>query len=126
MTSKQSPPPLTATSAFDDRGGPCLAVPLGGTLGAGKAALIDSMGLAKLHAVGAGRLTLTGDGQGRQYIVFRHPGTGRLTAAARVIADAPIGHRVEHLNGDRLDLRTRSLTVRKYAGAGAGRRARRP
>lgn len=125
MTSKDCPPALTATSAFDDRGGPCLAVPLGGTLGAGKAALIDAAGLAKLRAAGARHLTLTGDGQGRHYIVFRHSGTGRLTAAARVIADALIGHRVEHLNGDRLDLRTRSLTVRKYAGAGAGRLARR-
>ncbi|MDP3117967.1 MAG: hypothetical protein Q8N19_12735 [Phenylobacterium sp.] len=125
MTSTQTPRALIATPAHDDRGGPCLAVPLWGALGDGKAALLDDDGLAKLRAAGAHSLSLTGDGQGRQYVVFRRPTDGRLTAAARVILDAPIGSRVEYQNGDRLDLRARSLTLRKYAKAGAGRGARR-
>lgn len=114
---------LTAVPTFDASGVACLGVPLAGALGAGKLALIDADGLRKLEAAGASALSLTGDGQGREYVVFRRAEDRRLTPAARIIAGAPVGFRVEHLSGDRLDLRRQNLRVRRYAKAGGGRRS---
>lgn len=124
MNTTSTPAGLTAVPAYDRLGDPCLGVPLAGRRGAGKLALLDPYGLDRLQAAGARALRITGDGSGRDYVVFHRAADRRLVAAARIITGAPIGCRVEHLNGDRLDLRLKSLLVRKYARAGAGRPGR--
>lgn len=124
MTRKHNPQGLTAVPTVDPYGISCLGVPLSGARGAGKLALVDAEGLRKLEAAGAQALSLTGDGQGREYVVFRHKAGRRLTPAARIIAGAPVGFRVEHLGRDRLDLRGHRLRLRRYARAGAGRQSR--
>lgn len=121
----EAPAPLGAEPAIDNLGHPCVRVPLTGGDGGGRYALLDDSGLAKLKEAGAKALYLLSDGQGRSYVSFvRFPQKRAITAARAIMGD-PEARRIEYVNGDRLDLRSRNLRVRDYAGVGVSRAAER-
>lgn len=119
-----TPAGLTAEPIAPDRvGRACFAIPLSGTDGAGRSALVDADGLTALREAGARALYLTGNGQGRAYVTFVQFPSKRAMTAARAIMGDPKARRIEYANGNRLDLRGQNLHARDYAGVGDSRPA---
>lgn len=112
---------LDAVRSCDRLGVSCLAIPLSGSDGAGKFALVDDEGLQALRQAGARALYLVKDGRGLSYVTFLQPPSRRSQTAARAICGDPEARRIEYVTGDRLDLRKQNLRVRDYAGIGCGR-----
>jgi hypothetical protein len=116
---------LTGEAAEDHRGHTYFRIALTGQDGQGRFAIVDGVGLRKLRQHGATSLYLVNDGQGREYVTFVGTGDGarrkRAMTAARVIMGDPQGARIEHVSGDRLDLRRSNLRVRQYEGVGEPR-----
>ncbi|MFI4965379.1 MAG: hypothetical protein ACHP9T_08445 [Caulobacterales bacterium] len=118
-------PTLTGELTEDRQGRPCFRIALSGKDGAGRHALVDAAGLEALQRAGARTLYVIGDASGRPYVCFRPHPIGSPMTAARAIMGDPEGKRIEHLGGDRFDLRSSSLFARAYAGVGDGRLAAR-
>jgi hypothetical protein len=123
-TTTNGRPALTGEAVMDRPGAPHFRVPLSGRDGAGRFALIDEAGLRTLQQAGAKSLFLVSDAQGRFYVCFVPRGGSPMTAARAIMGD-PVGQRIEHISGDRLDLRRSNLMPRKYAKVGDGRLAAR-
>lgn len=104
-------PELDAEPTIKD-GARCFRIPLTGRDGVGRFAVVDPVGLHRLRESGARALYLVSDGAGREYVTFVRRPRGRVVTAARMIADAPSGHCVKYLNGDRLDLRGSNLRTK--------------
>jgi hypothetical protein len=114
---------LTGEPDRDRFGRTFFRIPLSGRDGAGRYALVDADGARALRKAGARSLFLVSDAQGRSYVSFvRFPSRQPMTAARCIMGD-PRRHRIEYVNGDRLDLRKENLHVRPYAGVGERRAA---
>jgi hypothetical protein len=109
---------LTGEPDRDHFGRTFFRIPLSGRDGEGRYALVDGDGARALRKAGARSLFLVTDNRGNSYVSFLRLPSRRPMTAARCVTGDPRGHRVEYVNGDRLDLRRENLHVRPYAGVG--------
>ncbi len=115
--------PLTGEPGRDHLGRAFFRIPLSGRDGSGRYALVDGDGARALRKAGARSLFLVCDAQGRSYVSFVRFSSRQPMTAARCVMGDPRRHRIEYVNGDRMDLRQENLRVRPYAGVGDCRAA---
>lgn len=100
---------------IDDLGRRCLRVPLD-KYGRNYAVVTEGGYRRALAAGVSPAWVLNSNGKGMTYVRSRSAKSSKASntlQVARIIADAPPGHVVSHVNGDRLDLRPDNLSVRR-------------